>query len=166
MVDWNGEWDFSDSLPRNKTTGEVHTHMKPVPKPIPEAQEALNEYEIYMKPPSKADFMGLMARLVIHTIDKNQEPQEFGLRMLDYYDDLKEYPASLLNDACTKWRSRKESPLYFPTIGQLSELMHYPFHDAKKIHKRLKVLAGKDTKDVQKEQVNDRMKQLLQKMRG
>ena len=140
-----GEWDFSGMMPKNRLTGEYSNRMKPKPEGTsPIAIEAYPLAKQMMQTPTKAQFLDIMQNLVRHTVDKNQIPKDFMARMDDYYADLQHYPRSLIKEKCEEWRRKPDSPLYFPTIGQLKEAMHRKNHDMQRVYKRICILAGQE----------------------
>jgi hypothetical protein len=58
--------------------------------------------------------------LALHYPAFNRTPQESRMANAHWLDDLADWPADLVREACRRWRNSAER--YFPTPGQLKAL--------------------------------------------
>lgn len=158
LVDWDGQYKpYSGAMMQHKLTGEVVPSMRPKPSAItPEnpqydvVHEAYRKSQAIMRKPSNDEIFKMLYELTLHTADKRLSDNEYKLKFSGMAKDLSAYPASLIRETLEGWRKRPETPLYFPTTGQLQEEMHYRHTQLKKVFKRISVIAGKEVEEEQK----------------
>lgn len=170
MVDWEGQYQpYSGTMMQHKLTKQVSTQMRPKPAPLPPehptyavAQAAFERSKQIMRPLVKEEAIHALTELRLHTIDANLPEKAAKLKISNIIDDLAGYPHMLVKETLKKWRNRPDSPLYFPTSGQLKQEMHARHVVLKKCHKRIAVLCGVELEsEVNERTVNAHMRDLL-----
>lgn len=100
--------------------------MRPIPtsdRAINEAKEAMLILESALRPATKEQIAVCIKRLSLHCGMQAKAPEDVKYLFLDYCNDLKQYPAQLIESACEKYRKLPEGNSYMPSSGQLIALM-------------------------------------------
>lgn len=147
-IDWEGNCIFENGkvIGFKRDSAKNNYHMLPVPcdtRTLHDAKEASLLLDATMQPMGKMPFAMMIKRLNLHCGKQIKTPEEVELMMIDYYNDLKSYPAQLLEFACQDYRKLPEGNNFMPSSGQLISLMAEKMAKLNFMRKRIDKILGK-----------------------
>jgi hypothetical protein len=83
---------------------------------ILELDQAILNMRERMQPASRDSVKAALARLVAACPFEDSDQRELEIRFSIYLDDLSDYPAVVVEDACQKWRRHSK---FFPHVSEL-----------------------------------------------
>jgi len=125
--------------------GLAEDSWKPEPLPtalVPMAQSHLAELERYLEPVSPEEEGRVLARIMAlleHYPGRARSDMVEQALALDWADDLCEYPAWAVGEACRRWR-RDPSKAWRPTPGQIRAICDELVAEARLHRDRLKLV--------------------------
>lgn len=126
--------------------------MRPVPKSeavMRDAMEADKLLEAVMRPATHEQIAIAIKKLALHCGMQAKAPEEVQYMFLDYCHDLAEYPAALIEGACTEYRKLPEGNNFLPSSGKLISLMQPKFSKMKFMRKRVNQILGLNNRKTQ-----------------
>ena len=132
--------EFLVSSPSN------HYGMKPIPKNEDLAKDAGDADKLLasiMQPASKDAIILTLKKLSLHCGMQTKAPEEVQYLLIDYCNDLSQYPRRLIEDACDSYRQLPEGNNFMPSSGKLISLMSNKYHKMKFLRTRIDKILGK-----------------------
>jgi len=147
-IDWDNNCNFNAAGKVSNFKQEALTNsfsMRCVPKGelvTSEAKNALYVLEAIMQTSTRGEFSIIFTRLSNHCGLQNKDPNMFKSMLRDYWQDLGQYPKSLIDKACDKYRRLPSGNNFMPKSGVLINLMDAEFHKMQTMHKRINIILG------------------------
>lgn len=118
-------------------------------KPIPQGEGIINDalkadklLQSVMNPATREQIAMAIKKLSLHCGKQFKNPDDIKHMFNDYCEDLAEYPALLINQACKSYRTQAEGNNFMPSSGKLIELMSKRMHSLRKIKSRVDKILG------------------------
>lgn len=150
-IDWDENCIFENGKVvgfHRQTTTNSYT-LRPIPKSekaLNDAKTALLILEGAMQRASSDQIAIIIKRLSLHCGMQAKAPGDVKYMFLDYCNDLKEYPAQLIETACEEYRKLPEGNSFMPSSGQLISLMNSKFKKMQFIKRRINKILGVEDK--------------------
>ncbi len=148
-IDWEGNCIFENGkvtgFKNNSLTNSYN--LKPIPqseKAINDAKEAMLILEAAMRPATQNEIAICIKRLSLHCGMQAKAPEDVKYMFLDYCNDLKQFPANLIENACEEYRKLPEGNKFMPSSGQLISLINGRFKKMQFMKTRINKILGNE----------------------
>ena len=101
---------------------------------------AIREFEIALKPVNPKIIVRILAQLRLHYAHSELSEEALMVLLDDYVQDLNQYPADLIEQACIDYRKSPDESRFFPVSGQLIKYIEPLWWRRKNILSKLKKL--------------------------
>lgn len=104
-----------------------------------------------LSPAEPMEIMGLLTKLRLNKPFEKLAEEELSVLLEDYLEDLGEFPADLIAEACRQYRrSNHPDHKFFPRVCQLREITVALFCERKAVLRKLEVLRQRAEKSTAK----------------
>lgn len=155
-IDWTGKYVFDENgridphASHDNGVQVVLMGMKPLPRLRDETRKmflyAKIDLQEIMRPATRNEFVTLLSKLWMHCGTQKKDPAAVTSMIADYWEDIGDYPRSLIEMACKKWRNKPDSP-FMPRSSDFVETMYSEHHQLKKMLKRVRIALGETVED-------------------
>ncbi len=168
-IDWEGNCIFENGKVVGFKTKKAsnHYHMRPIPtrgKALGEARDASKILDIMMYPATPDQVAIVFKKLSLHCGKQKKTDEENRFLFMDYYADLKKYPATLIEEACEKYRRLPEGNEFMPSSGKLISLIAEKYHKMKFLRTRIDKILGTYVEPKKKKNQTVSLSEALEKL--